>query len=77
MITAQNLRTQYAKNAAQLTEMVEAAKVVTNEGAGGAKGKRYRGFFYHQLVARRDDAIANSTKSDAELATVLRLLGNL
>ena len=74
MITAAQLRTQYAKNAEGLRQMVEKAKVATNEGKGGAKGKRYNGYSYHQLVGMYEARVADSTRTDAELAPMLNLL---
>lgn len=73
-ITVEQLRAQYARNAAQLAEMVEAAKVATNEGAGGPKGKRYNGYFYHQLVAMAADRKKSAEATDEELAPMLALL---
>jgi hypothetical protein len=76
-ITIEQLRAQYAKNAAQLGEMVEAARIATNAGEGGPKGKRYRGYFYHQLVARYEATLKSANASDEELAPFLALLGGL
>lgn len=77
MVTAEQLRTQYRRNAAQLGEMVEAARVATNAGAGGPKGKRYRGYFFHQLVARHEATLKSAHASDAELAPFLTILNGV
>jgi hypothetical protein len=77
LITLEQLRALYAKNAADLAEMVEAAKVATNAGAGGPKGKRYRGYFYHQIVAMAADRKASAEASDEALAPMLNALNGL
>jgi len=73
-ITAQQLRDQYAKNATQLGGMVKAARIATNFGKGGDKGKRYNGYFYHQLVQMHSAALASATATDAALAPMLAIL---
>jgi hypothetical protein len=70
-ISADQLRSQYAHNAAQLADMVDAARITTDSGKGGPKGRRYRGYFFHQIVAMHAAAAANSIRTDAELAPML------
>jgi len=70
-ISAEQVRTQYARNAEQLADMVEAARIITDSGKGGPKGRRYRGYFYHQIVAMHAAAAANSLQTDAELAPMV------
>ena len=70
-ISADQLRSQYARNAEQLADMVEAARITTDSGKGGPKGRRYRGYFFHQIVAMHALAAANSIQSDADLAPMV------
>jgi hypothetical protein len=70
-ISAEQIRTQYARNAEQLADMVEAARIYTNAGAGGPNGKRYAGYFFHQIVTMHAVAAANSIQTDAELAPMV------
>ena len=70
-ISADQLRSQYARNAEQLADMVEAARIHTDSGKGGPKGRRYRGYFFHHIVAMHALAAANSIRTDAELAPMV------
>jgi hypothetical protein len=78
-ISADQLRSQYARNAAQLADMVDAARISTDSGKGGPKGRRYRGYYFHQLVALQERAATASLQTDADLAPMLdavnRILG--
>ena len=76
-ISADQLRNQYARNAAQLAEMVEAARIITDSGKGGPKGRRYRGYFFHQLVALRERAATASLQTDADLAPMLEAVNRV
>lgn len=73
-ITADQLRAQYKRNADDLARDVAAAAIATERGKDGPKGKRFRGHFYHQLVAMEADRRASSMKTDEELAPMLNLL---
>ena len=74
MFTLEQFRAQYVRNAAQLATMVEAARVVTDAGKGGPKGKRYRGYFFHQLVSKFVATVASSNATDDELRPMYTML---
>ena len=76
-ISAEQLRTQYARNAAQLAEMVEAARIITDSGKGGPKGRRYRGYYFHQLVMMQERAATASLQTDADLAPMLEAVNRV
>ena len=76
-ISADQLRNQYARNAAQFAEMVEAARIITDSGKGGPKGRRYRGYFFHQLVALQERAATASLQTDAELEPMLEAVNRV
>jgi hypothetical protein len=57
--------------------MVDAARIVTDSGKGGPKGRRYRGYFFHQLVAMQERAAANSIQTDADLAPMVDAVNRL
>ena len=72
--TIEQFRGQYVRNAAQLAKMVEAARVATNGGEGGPKGKRYRGYFFHQLIGKFVATVASSNATDEELMPMYTML---
>lgn len=76
-ISAEQLRNQYARNAVQLAEMVDAARIITDSGKGGPKGQRYRGYFYHQLVMMQERAATASLQTDAELEPMLEAVNRV
>ena len=76
-ISADQLRTQYATKAAQFAEMVEAARIITDSGKGGPKGRRYQGYFFHQLVALHERAATASLQTDADLAPMLEAVNRV
>jgi hypothetical protein len=76
-ISADQLRSQYARNAAQLADMVEAARITTDSGKGGPRGKRYNGYFFHQLVMMQERAATASLQTDADLAPMLEAVNRV
>lgn len=74
MFTIDQFRAQYIRNAAALAKDVELARRVTDSGKGGAKGKRYRGYFFHQWVGMFVGAVMSSNASDEELAPTHAML---
>lgn len=67
VITPGMIRRQAVKNARGLGEMVEAGRLATDSGKGGSKGKRYRGYFFHQLVSAFVGCVAETYATDAAL----------
>lgn len=73
MFTVEQFRAQYVRNAAELARDVETARRVTNAGAGGAQGVRYRGYYFHQWVGKFVATVTSTNATDA----YMRLLKGL
>lgn len=72
--TTEQMRAQYIRNAASQAREMEVARRVTNAGAGGPKGKRYKGWFFHQHVERFVQVVMSTNATAEELEPMRRVL---